>query len=314
MEQKPTISIDKPPVTRLTVNSRETKETIRKAAEATNRWGTAGNHTVFLRDITKRKRTSSNEDIRTPKKTRVEDTPKSRPKRGEVPRRGPDDGKTETRDEEKSRIGRARLDEEVDRREKLRKLKFDQLEARRAKLARQDKEDKETQAIIDKQGQKAGEVDTEKKTTGQSSVIRPFRALNEGADEEDNKSPALQKAGPQGKSESENDSEDPGVARKGESARDGTESEDSIELEFGPEIDQDYGEDYEYSEDDEEQGEPSEDPSPEREVIYKNTSTKNAGRNRRRRKQKQLARDQRLKPATARIPQNKRPGHKGAQI
>ena len=104
------------------------------------------------------------------------------------------------------------------------------------------------------------------------------------------------------------------MARKGESARDGTESEDSIELEFGPEIGRDYGEDYEYSEDDEEQGEPSEDPSPEREVIYKNTSTKNAGRNRRRRKQKQLARDQRLKPATARIPQHKRPGHKGAQI
>ena len=100
------------------------------------------------------------------------------------------------------------------RREELKKLKSEQLEARRAKLARQDKEDKETQAIIDKQGQKAREVDTEKNTTSQSSVIRPFRALNEGAGEEDNKSPTLQKAGPQGKSESEDDSEDPGVPRQ----------------------------------------------------------------------------------------------------
>ena len=62
-----TTSNDKSSVIRLTVNSRETKETIRKAAEATYRWDTAGNHTVFLRDIIKRKRTSSNEDPRTPK-------------------------------------------------------------------------------------------------------------------------------------------------------------------------------------------------------------------------------------------------------
>ena len=104
------------------------------------------------------------------------------------------------------------------------------------------------------------------------------------------------------------------MARQEDSAGDDTKSENSIELEFGSEIDQDGDEDYEYSKDDDEQEEPSEDPSPEREVIYKNTSTKNAGRNRRRRKKKQLARDQKLKPATARIPQNKRPGHKGAQI
>ena len=162
-------------------------------------------------------------------------------------------------------------------RPELKKLKSEQLEARRAKLARQDKEDKETQAIIDKQGQKAREVDTKKNTTSLSSVIRPFRALNEGAGEEDNKSPTLQKAGPQGKSESEDDSEDPGVARQEESAGDDTKSENSIELEFGSEIDQDGDEDYEYSKDDDEQEEPSEDPSPEREVIYKNTSTKKRG-------------------------------------
>ena len=103
------------------------------------------------------------------------------------------------------------------------------------------------------------------------------------------------------------------MARQEENTGDDVESEDSIELEFGSEIDQDDDKAYEYSEDDDEQEEPSEDPSPEREVIYKNTSSKNAGRNRRRRKKKQIVRDQRLRPATARIPQSKRTGHKGAQ-
>ena len=71
--------------------------------------------------------------------------------------------------------------------------------------------------------------------------------------------------------------------------------------------------DYEYNEDEEDELEdPSLGPSPEREVIFK-TSTKNAGRQRRRRKKKQLARDQKAKPVRERIPQNMRPGHKGAQ-
>ena len=84
---------------------------------------------------------------------------------------------------------------------------------------------------------------------------------------------------------------------------------------MGSEIDREDDEDYDYecSEDDDEQEEPSEDyPSPEREVLFKNTS-KNARRNKSRRKRKQLARDQESRPATERVPQNKRPGHKGAQ-
>ena len=242
----------------------------------------------------------------------MDETPKSRPKREDaLLRRRLDDGKPESKAEERARTGKAKLDEEVARREKL---KSDRLDARIAKLARQDKEDQATQDIINKQGQRAREVDIEKEMAGQTSVIKPFRALNESAGEEDNKSPALQTAGPQGKSESEDDTEDPGAARQEVNTGDGAESEDPIELEFGSEIDQDDDKDYEYSEDDDEQEEPSEDPSPEREVFYKNTSTKNAGRNRRRRKKKQLVRDQRMKPATARIPPNKRPGHKGAQI
>ena len=152
-----------------------------------------------------------------------------------------------------------------------------------------------------------------------SKRIWPFRALNEGENEEDDKSQTLSKTGPQGKSESVDDHEDPGEPLQDETTRDDTKSEGSVEpegsveLEFGSEIDRDDDEDYEYNEDDDELEEPSEDPSPEREVIFK-TSTKNAGRQRRRRKKKQLARDQKMKPATARIPQNKRPGHKGAQI
>ena len=89
---EPSSNSDKSPITRLTVDSRETKEKIRKAAEITRRWGSAGGHTVFLRDIPpekaaqKRKRTSSNEDTKTPKKskTEVEETPRSsRPKKEE---------------------------------------------------------------------------------------------------------------------------------------------------------------------------------------------------------------------------------------
>ena len=68
---EPTTSNDKSPVIRLTMNSKETKETLRKAAEATNRWGTAGNHKVFLRETTtKRRRTPSTEDSRRPIRTR----------------------------------------------------------------------------------------------------------------------------------------------------------------------------------------------------------------------------------------------------
>ena len=332
---EPTTSNDKSPVIRLTMNSKETKEIVRKAAEATNRWGTAGNHKVFLRETTtKRRRTPSTEDSRTPKKPRQDETPKLRPNReGSNVRRRRADGNSGTKPEENPRTGKAKLvgknvpllDEEVARRDGLKKLKAEQLEARLAKLKHQEEEDKETQSTIDRRGQRAREVDSEKKGAGQSSKIRTFVALNESAGEEDNKSralvktlvKALQTAGPQGYSESEDDAENPGEARKEANTGDGAESEEPIGLEFGSEIDRDDDEDYdyEYSEDDDEQEEPSEDyPSSEREVFYKNTSTKNAGRNRRRRKKKQLVPDQRLRPATERVPQNKRPGHKGAQI
>ena len=143
----PSSSSDKSPVTRLTVNSRETKDKIRKAAEATRRWGSAGGHTVFLRDTVKRKRTSSNEDPRTPKKTKLEETPKSRPKRGDVPpRRRLDDGRTETRAEERTRTGKAKLDEEVARREELKKV--EELQRRTILLPKQQKTSMKKNCII----------------------------------------------------------------------------------------------------------------------------------------------------------------------
>ena len=289
---------DKSSVIRLTLNSKDTKETIRKAAEATKRWG-SGHHQVFLRDIVKRKRTSSNEDPRTPKKKKL-------------------DQRTESSYEERTRIGRARLDEDIKRMDELKKLKAEQLEARNLKLARQDEEEKKTQEIIDKQGQVAKFVETKKNKPGRSSEIRQFRALNEVESEED-EGQTISNTGPQGKSEPIDGHEDPGEPAQEVPTRDDSKSEGSfepdgyVELEYGSEIDRDDDEEYEYDEDDEDLEDPAEEPSPEREVIFQ-PSTKNAGRQRRRRKKKQLARDQKTKPATARIPQNKRPGHKGAQI
>ena len=226
---EPSSSSDKSPITRLTVNSRETKEKIRKAAEITRRWGSAGGHAVFLRDSVKRKRTSSNEDTKTPKKakTEMEETPRSsRPKREEgLPRRRLEGDRPETRREERARtVGAAqtKLDAEKAEREKIR---LEQLEARRAKLAHQDRE---TQDLINKQGQrsqkpKTREPENNKKKDNPKAIIKTFRALNESENEEEGRisplyndtqpwlyddKPATQEAEPQ--EESENETENPG--------------------------------------------------------------------------------------------------------
>ena len=73
-QHKQSSNKDKQMITRLTVDTKETKENIRKAAVYARRWGAAGRHTVFLRDTLpekaaqKRGRSSSNEDTKTPKK------------------------------------------------------------------------------------------------------------------------------------------------------------------------------------------------------------------------------------------------------
>ena len=72
---------------RVTVDSQATKDRIIKVANITGRWGTAGGHTVFFRDIPpekytpnkdreenpKGKRTSSKEDRNMSKKPRCEE-------------------------------------------------------------------------------------------------------------------------------------------------------------------------------------------------------------------------------------------------
>ena len=173
-----------------------------KAAEITRRWGSAGGHTVFLRDIPpekaaqKRKRTSSsNEDTKTPKKskTEVEETPRSsRSKKEEgLPRRRILNERPETKREERNRTAgaaQAKLDSEKAASEKLR---LEQLEARRTKLAHQDRE---TQDLINKQGQrsqkpqKTGTRDSgnNKIREAPKTVITTFRALNESGNENEN--------------------------------------------------------------------------------------------------------------------------------
>ena len=61
-------------ITRLTVDTKETKEKIRKAAKYARRWGT-----LPEKAAQKRGRSSSNEDTKTPKKQRTEgeETPRS---------------------------------------------------------------------------------------------------------------------------------------------------------------------------------------------------------------------------------------------
>ena len=199
---KPSSSSDKSPITRLTVDSRETKEKIRKAAKITKRWGSAGGHTVFLRDIPpekvahKRKRTpSSNEDTKMPKKQKTEGKETQRSSRSKkeegIPRRRILNERPETKREERNRTAgaaQAKLDSEKAASEKLR---LEQLEARRTKLAHQDWE---TQDLINKQGQRPQKPQTSgtrdsgnnKIKDAPKTVITPFRALNESENENEN--------------------------------------------------------------------------------------------------------------------------------
>ena len=68
-------------------------------------------------------------------------------------------------------------------REDLEKIKLERLEARRAKLAHQEREDRETQELINKQGQRHKESKTSvpenKKKDAPKATIQTFQALNE---------------------------------------------------------------------------------------------------------------------------------------
>ena len=194
-------------ITRLTVDTKETKENIRRAALHAKRWGAAGRHTVFLRDTLpektaqKRGRSSSNEDTKTPKKRRTDDeeTPRSsRSKKDKSHLRSRLDGWPEDT--------QAKVTSE---KEELEKIRLERLEARRAKLEHQEREDRETQELINKQGQRQKE--SERVTP--KATIQTFQALNENENKNKDdwrspptkmdKEPAKQVAAPLVESETE---------------------------------------------------------------------------------------------------------------
>ena len=170
---------DRSPVTRITLDSRETKPSIRKAAGRAGRWGN-GTHSVFFRDITfeKRRRKSSNEDTNTPKRGKLEDTPK-RGKEQKMTRLAQIGAqiRRESWSEERPREERARTawqrQKERDDRESHRiQIKIDQQKARMAKLEHQRKEEEDAkEKICDKQKPAPSQPKT--------SPITPFRAVNE---------------------------------------------------------------------------------------------------------------------------------------
>ena len=122
----------------------------------------------------------------------MEETPRSsRSKKEEgLPRRRILGDRPETRREERDRTAgaaQAKLNAEKAVSEKLR---LEQLEARRTKLAHQDRE---TQDLINKQGQrsqkpqksKTPDPENNKKKDNPKAIIKTFRALNESENEEE---------------------------------------------------------------------------------------------------------------------------------
>ena len=308
---------DKQMITRLTVDTKETKENIRKAAVYARRWGAAGRHTVFLRDTLpekaaqKRGRSSSNEDTKTPKKRRTDDE--------ETPR--------SSRSKKEKSHPRSRLDgwpEETQAkvtsdREELEKIRLECLEARRVKLKHQEREDRETQELINKQGQRQKESKTSapenKEKVAPKATIQTFLALNENENEnkddwrspptKKDKEPPKQEAVPLVESETEPETQG-GGANQAEDSDVGSDSGESIEVKITrheyeedlemPESNYEYrgGEKEELETEGEGEEEEVEDgyvePSPERRVILRNSKT--TARNRRRRRQRKLMRDQ----------------------
>ena len=313
---------DKQMITRLTVDTKETKENIRKAAVYARRWGAAGRHTVFLRDTLpenpaqKRGRSSSNEDTKTSKKRRTEDeeTPRSsRPNKEKSHPRSRREGRpedTQTKMTTKS--------------EELEKIKLERLEARRAKLEHQEREDRATQELINKQGkrQKESERVTPKAT------IQTFQALNENENKNKvdwrpqptkiDKEPAMQEAALLLESENESETQEGGI--QAEESDVGSDSGESIEVKYPDMSESDYeyqdGEKEELeSEGEEEGGEEEEiedgylESSLERRVTRRNPKT--AARNKRRRLQRKLMRDQETNPPDeddldTKVPRNKK--------
>ena len=225
---------DKQMITRLTVETKETKENIRRAALHLKRWGAAGRHTVFLRDTLpeksaqKRGRSSSNEDTKMPKKRRTEDEETPRLSRSNKEKSHP-----RSRPEGRPEETQTKMTTES---EELEKIRLKRLEARRAKLKHQEREDRATQELINKQGkrQKESERVTPKAT------IQTFQALNENENKNKDdwrpqptkmdKEPAKQEAALLVESEIEPETQEGGT--QAEESDVGSDSGESIEVKY----------------------------------------------------------------------------------
>ena len=281
---------DRSPVTRITLDSRETKASIRKAAEKADRWGN-GTHSVFFGDITleKRRRKSSNEDTNTPKRGKLEDTPKRGGERkmsrlaqiGAQIRR-------ESRREERPRTVWQRQKEQDDLERQRIQIKEDQLKARTAKREHQLREEKEAQEKAS--GQQNAGPSQEK-----ISPVKPFRAVNEVNLQESEPPRTPDPGDPEGsaKSDEYETEESTEVFLKGE-------SDEEIELPDSESEFENLRSEYEEHELEPEY-QPSEEeelyvpsPSPEREVTFTplRSTSKNARRNFRRRIAKKKLRNQ----------------------
>ena len=272
---------DRSPVTRITLNSRETKASIRNAAVRAGRWGN-GTHSVFFRDITleKRRRKSSDEDTNTPKRGKFEDTPKRgrEPKRSRLAQVGTH-LRRESRNEDRSRENRARTvgqrqKERDDRESQIIEIEKDRHKERMAKLEHQRREE-----------EFAKEKTCDKQKPGTSnpkiSPITPFRAVNEPEPTAEDESKETEDSPETRLKESSGDeNEQPDSGSDSENLR-SREEEDDLEPAF----------DLEHDLQPQEERHPL---SPEREVSFTppSPSTKNARRNFRRRRANKKQRHQ----------------------
>ena len=276
----------KSPITKITLDSRDTKASIRKAAGKADRWGN-GTHSVFFRNITldKRKRKSSNEDLNTPKKGKLEDTPR----RGREPKgKRLAEIRRESRGEDRSRTVGQRQKEQDDLERQRIQIKEDQLKARTAKLEHQQKEEKEAQEKTN--GQENAGPSQEK-----ISPVKPFRAVNEINLQESVPPRTPNRGDPEGPTKSdEYETEESTELFLKEGSDDEMELPDSeLEFENLRSGDQEHELEPEYqSSEEEELYVPS--PSPEREVSFTplRSTSRNAKRNLRRRQSKKKQRNQ----------------------
>ena len=297
-------------VTILTVDSKETKGDIRRAATEAKRWG-AKSHTVFLRDTIsetptqRRSRSSSNEDRSSSKrqKTEEKETPRSpRSSRSPRPSRSKTEkdhrNRTEGRPEEPQTKKTAKTDE-------LERLKLQRLEARRAKIERQDRDDKAIQEEINRQGKRQRELER----VNPKATIQTFKALNENENKnrddwrpkhtKTDQEPTKRDTIPPVESETESETQEGGTQMEESDA--GSSSGESIELKNPETLDSDYEYKVEDEEEIETEGEEVEDDeeeiaesSPERRVILRNPRTASQKRNKRRRLQRKHKRDREI--------------------